>query len=149
MVNATQRDHVLGHIRDAIDGGAKVAWRGEDLGGNYVAPVVLTQVGPEMRVATEETFGPVACLIAVSDEDDAIAKANDTPFGLGAVVFGEPERARRVARRLRAGMIGVNQGLSSAGDTPWVGAGESGYGFHSGRDGHRQFAQTRVINEPR
>lgn len=149
MVDGAQRDHVVGQVREAIDAGAHVAWRGEEQGGNFVAPVILTGVTPDMRIAVDETFGPVACIIAVEDEDDAIAKANDTPFGLGAAVFGEPERARRVARRLSAGMIGVNQGLSSAGDTPWVGAGESGYGFHSGRDGHRQFTQTRVINEPK
>jgi succinate-semialdehyde dehydrogenase/glutarate-semialdehyde dehydrogenase len=149
MVDGAQRDHVVGQVRDASEAGAHVAWRGEEQGGNFVAPVILTNVKPDMRIAVDETFGPVACIIPVEDEDDAVAKANDTPFGLGAVVFGESERARKVARRLEAGMIGVNQGLASAGDTPWVGAGQSGYGFHSGRDGHRQFTQTRVINEPK
>lgn len=147
MVDRAQRDHVLSQVDEAIEQGAKVAWRGESPGGNFIAPIILTGVTSDMRIASDETFGPVACFIAVDDEEDAVRKANDTPFGLGAVVFGEPQRAHRVARRLTAGMIGVNQGLASAGSTPWVGARESGYGFHSGRDGHRQFAQTRVVNE--
>jgi len=150
MVNGVQRSHVARQIDAAVAQGAKVAWRGEAPEGDcFIAPAILTGLTPEMEIAREETFGPVACVYDVDGEDEAVELANDTPFALGAVVFGEPERARRVARRLTAGMIGVNQGLSSAGDTPWVGARQSGYGFHSGRDGHRQFAQTRVVSEPR
>ena len=73
--------------------------------------------------------------------------ANDSPYGLGAVVFGENEaRASEVARRLDAGMIGVNRSIGGVGGTPWVGARQSGYGYHRGRDGHRQFAQVRVLS---
>lgn len=147
MVDAGQRDLVVAQVREAVEQGATVAWRGEEKGGCFVAPVILTDVTHDMAIAMEETFGPVVCVIDVDDEDDAVMKANDTPFGLGAIVFGEAERARRVARRLGAGMIGVNQGLESAGSTPWVGANESGYGFHSGVDGHRHFAQVRVLSE--
>lgn len=149
MVSEEQRDHVLAQVREAVADGATIAWRGEAPSDHFIAPIVLTGVTHDMRIAREETFGPVACFIAVTDEEDAIRMANDSPFGLGAVVFGEPERARHVARRLTAGMVGVNQGLSHAPGAPWVGALESGYGFHSGPDGHRQFTQTRVVSEPR
>jgi acyl-CoA reductase-like NAD-dependent aldehyde dehydrogenase len=78
--------------------------------------------------------------------DEAVARANDPRFGLGAVVFGaEGERTEGVARRLTAGMVGVNRSAGGLPGTPWVGARESGYGFHKSKEGHRQFTQTRVL----
>ena len=147
MVSSEQRDHVAAQVEEALEDGARVAWRGECPGGNFFAPVILTEVREEMALVRDETFGPVAAVMRFSEDADAIRRANDTPYGLGAVVFGAPDRAREVARQLTAGMIGVNQGLASAGATPWVGARESGYGFHSGAEGHRQFTQVRVLNE--
>ncbi len=149
MITDAQRDHVLAHIRDAAARGAKVVTGGDSPGGHYVTPTVLTNVTSEMTIGRDETFGPVACVTPVASEDDAVREANDSPFGLGAVVFGgDRERAQRVARRLRAGMIGINRPVSGARGAPWVGARESGYGYHSSRDGHRQFAQPRVISTP-
>ena len=148
MIHERQRAHVLAQVDAAVAAGATVAWDGGGSSGHsFLAPIILTECTHEMAIAHEETFGPVACVYRVEDEAEAIRLANDTRFGLGASVFGSPERARRVARRLTAGMIGVNQGLSSAGATPWVGSAESGYGFHSGPEGHRQFAQVRVVSE--
>ena len=91
----------------------------------------------------EETFGPVVAISRFTTVDDAVRRANNSPYGLGAVVFGKQE-AREVADRLEAGMVGINQGVG-AGDAPWVGAKESGFGFHGTHDGHRQFAQVRVL----
>jgi acyl-CoA reductase-like NAD-dependent aldehyde dehydrogenase len=146
MVNGTQRDHVLAQIDDAIGKGARVLLGGEGHHDNFVTPTVLADVTEEMSIATEETFGPVACVTRVSSVDEAIAKANDTHFGLGAVVFGaDDDHTESVARRLTAGMIGINKHAGGAVGTPWVGARESGYGFHKSRDGHRQFTQTRVV----
>lgn len=147
MVDARQKAHVVSQLDDAVRDGATVAWRGEKNDGNYLAPVVLTGVNHSQRIATEETFGPVACVTPVDSDDEAVRLANDTIYGLGAVVFGERNRAARVARQLKAGMIGVNQGIGSVGSTPWVGARQSGYGFHTGIEGHRQFAQVRVFTE--
>lgn len=148
MVHDRQRRQVQAAVDRAVAQGATVAWRGEAPdGGCFLAPVVLTGCTHAMDIARDETFGPVACVYRAADEDEAVRLANDTRFGLAAVVFGPPERAHAVARRLKAGMIGVNQGLHAAGPSPWVGARESGYGFHSGRDGHRQFAQVRVVHE--
>ena len=78
-------------------------------------------------------------------DEEAIELANDSDYGLGAVVFGG-EDAEQVAARLEAGMIGINQGVGSSGDAPWVGAKQSGFGFHGSPEGHRQFAQVRVVN---
>ncbi len=149
MVNRRQRDHVLAHIQDALAKGARVLAGGEGHHDNYVMPTALTGITEDMAIAREETFGPVACITRVRDEDEAIRKANDTPFALGAAVFGSEERAHRVARRLSAGMVGINRGPGGAKGTPWVGAKESGYGFHKSRDGHRQFTQTRVVTRAR
>lgn len=149
MINAAQRDHVLGQIERALGQGAEVACGGAGHRDLFVTPTVLTGVRHDMDIAHEETFGPVACVIEVADDDRAVELANDTPYGLGAVVFGaDDERTRAVARRLTAGMIGINRGIGGGGKLPWVGARESGYGFHGSADGHRQFTQTRVISEP-
>ncbi len=145
MVSARQRDHVRAQIRDAVEKGARVLAGGDEPRGNFLSPTVLAGVTHEMAIMREETFGPVACVQVVDGEADAVALANDTPYGLGAAVFGPDERAREVARRLTAGMIGVNRSCGGVRGTPWVGARQSGYGYHSSRDGHRQFAQVRVV----
>lgn len=150
MINARQKDHVLRQIRSALDQGARLVAGEQDHPGPYIRPTVLSDVSPDMDIMREETFGPVACIARFQDPDDAVRLANDTPFGLGAVVFGgTSETTERVARRLSAGMVGINKSCGGAGGTPWVGARESGYGFHSSREGHRQFAQVRVVSAPR
>jgi succinate-semialdehyde dehydrogenase/glutarate-semialdehyde dehydrogenase len=145
MVNARQRDHVLAQVEAAVAAGAKVLAGGAHRD-NFVTPTVLTGVADEMDIAREETFGPIACVTRVRSVDEAVERANDTRFGLGAVVFGsDEERTAAVARRLTAGMIGINRSVGGVAGTPWVGARQSGFGFHKSRDGHRQFTQTRVI----
>jgi len=147
MVNAKQRDHVIDQLREAVTGGAKVIVGGVYHGDPFILPTVLADVPDELCVVKDETFGPVVCVNRVSSDDEAVEKANGTPFGLGAVVFGTDQaRAASVARRLTAGMIGINRACGGAQGTPWVGALESGYGFHKGKDGHRQFTQTRVVS---
>ena len=147
MVNARQKAHVLAQIEDAVSHGATVRCGGTaERGGNFVAPTVLTGVTDDMSVARKETFGPWACVTRFADPEEALTRANATRFGLGAVVFGsDPAATQRVARRLQAGMVGINRTPRGVPGTPWVGARESGYGFHKGRDGHRQFTQTRVV----
>ena len=146
MVNARQRSHVLTQLEAAVSEGAEVLAGGSGHHDNFVTPTVLTGVTEEMSIATEETFGPVACVTRVESVDEAVQKANATHFGLGAVVFGEDgERTTQVARQLTAGMIGINKAAGGARGTPWVGARQSGFGFHKSKDGHRQFTQTRVV----
>ena len=93
----------------------------------------------------EETFGPVVSISHYSDLDEAIERANDSDYGLGAVVFAGADAAD-IARRLEAGMAGINGGVGGGGDAPWVGAKQSGFGFHGSAEGHRQFAQVKVIS---
>ena len=150
MVNATQRDHVLAQVEDAVAQGARVLAGGEGHHDNFIMPTVLGGVTEDMAIAREETFGPVACITPVASEEEALERANGTHFGLGAVVFGgDLEHTAQVARRLTAGMIGINRAAGGAEGTPWVGARQSGYGFHKSKDGHRQFTQTRVVTKPR
>jgi len=148
MINQRQRHHVLTHIDDAVQLGAQLVAGGvasED--GAFLSPTVLDGVDHSMLIAREETFGPVAAIIRVHDEDEAIRLANDSQFGLGAIVFSEDtERAEKVARQLKAGMVGINRSVGGAPGTPWVGARQSGYGYHKSTFGHRQFTQVRVLS---
>jgi len=147
MVNQRQREHVIEQVREAVRNGAKVMAGGTGDRDVFVLPTILADVPEGIGVTEEETFGPVVSVTRVASEEEAVERANATPFGLGAVVFGSDEgRAERVARRLNAGMVGINRACGGAPGTPWVGARESGYGFHKGRDGHRQFTQTRVVS---
>ena len=147
MVNSKQRDHVLNQIEDAVSDGAVILLGGNGHQDNFVTPTVLTEVTESMSIARDETFGPVACITRVSSVEEAIRKANSTPFGLGATVFGDDaEETSSVARQLTAGMIGINQGVAPCvRGTPWIGARESGFGFHKSKEGHRQFTQARVV----
>ena len=146
MVNASQRDHVLAQVDAAVEAGATVLLGGEGHRDNFIVPTVLADVTEDMDIASTETFGPVACVTRVASADEAIDRANDTHFGLGAVVFGQDKaNTAAVARRLTAGMIGVNSAPGGAVGTPWVGARQSGFGFHKSPDGHKQFTQTRVL----
>ncbi len=149
MVSARQRDHVLRQIDAAIEQGARVAFGGKGHHDNFVTPTILRDVTHDMEIAVQETFGPVACIIEVDSDEEALRLANDTVFGLGAAVFGPEDAAMAIARKLKAGMIGVNKSCGGAANTPWVGAQESGYGFHSGKEGHRQFTQIRLVSRPR
>ncbi len=146
MISTRQRDHVLGQIDSAIADGATLAFGGEGHHEQFIMPTILRGVTHKMAIATEETFGPVACVIEVDNDAEAVRLANDSPFGLGATVFGPQAAAEAAGRKLKAGMIGINKSCGGAEGTPWVGAQESGYGFHSGKEGHRQFAQIRLVS---
>ena len=150
MVNARQKQHVLRQIESAVAEGARLLFGGTPAAGNFVPPTVLAGVRPDMAIMAEETFGPVASIVAYDEVDQAIRWANESPYALGGAVFGRDiANAESVARRLHSAMVGINQGCGGAKGTPWVGAKQSGYGYHSGRDGHRQFAQVRVISRSR
>jgi len=147
MVNSTQRDLVLNQLEQAIQDGANLRCGGETHD-NFIEPTVLTGCTHDMQIMHDETFGPICCIQRVADADEAIRLANDTPYGLGGAVYGEVENATAVARQMTTGMVGINKACGGAEGTPWVGACQSGYGYHSGRDGHRQFTQVRVVSTP-
>lgn len=148
MVNARQKAHVTAQVRDAVAKGARVVFGNETREGCFVSPTVLDGVTHAMDIMTVETFGPVACVMAVGSADEAVELANDSEYGLGAVVFGGESLARDAARRMTAGMIGVNRGIGGAPGMPWVGARQSGIGYHAGPMGHRQFCQVRCVSTP-
>jgi acyl-CoA reductase-like NAD-dependent aldehyde dehydrogenase len=149
MINGTQASHVRRQVAEAMEAGAQLLGGGQSLSGNFVQPTVLTGLNHTMDIMKTETFGPVACVVRCATEAEAVRLANDSVYGLGAVVFGADEaHAASVARKIRAGMVGVNRGVGGAQGSPWVGAKQSGLGFHGGPHGHRQFTQARIVSTP-
>jgi succinate-semialdehyde dehydrogenase/glutarate-semialdehyde dehydrogenase len=145
IINKKQHAQIVAHIKDAVKKNARLLLGSTDSPEHYIMPTVLADMKPDMRIEHEETFGPVVCIGRFENIEEAIARANDTTYGLGAVVFGGAD-AKQVAARMEAGMIGINQGVGGGGDVPWVGAKQSGFGFHGSPEGHRQFSQVRVIS---
>jgi len=145
IINARQHEAIVDHVRDAEEKGARVLLGGSRQTAPYIQPTVIADMTPEMLMEKQETFGPVVAMSKYSAIEEAIDRANDSIYGLGAVVFGG-EQAGAVADQLEAGMIGVNQGVGGSGNAPWVGAKQSGFGFHGSPEGHRQFAQIRVVS---
>ncbi len=134
--------------QDAIDTGATVLAGGSrpDHQGAFVEATLLTDVTPEMRAYREELFGPAAVVYRVADEDEAIALANDSEFGLSAAVYGsDPERARAVADRLESGMVWINQPSGSSAELPFGGVKRSGYGRELSELGMFEFANRRLV----
>lgn len=145
IINATQHGKIVEQLKDAQQKGATFLLGGIEQPDRYIRPTVITGMTPEMKLETEETFGPVVAITRYSNIDDAIERANASEYGLGAVVFGN-QGANEVADELDAGMVGINQGQGGSGDAPWVGAKQSGLGYHGSVDGHRQFAQVKVVS---
>ncbi|GAB7045374.1 aldehyde dehydrogenase family protein [Catenuloplanes indicus] len=135
------------HIRDALDRGA-VAVVGGPAGDDdrYVQPTILANVPPDTLAATEETFGPVLSVVRVRDTEEAIARVNAGPYGLGSAVFSR-RRGVAIARRLRVGMTSVNDALAFATNTglPFGGRGHSGFGRKHGDEGLREFAYPHAV----
>jgi aldehyde dehydrogenase (NAD+) len=150
VVSCAQYDKIQGMISRALDQGAHLVAGGlgrpEGLSeGYYVRPTVLSDVANDMEIAREEVFGPVVTLIAYDDEDDAVRIANDTPYGLsGAVSSSDIDRARRVARRIRAGMVHIN-GKGIDGKSPFGGYKQSGNGREYGEFGLREFLEVKSV----
>jgi acyl-CoA reductase-like NAD-dependent aldehyde dehydrogenase len=143
MANERQRELVLALLAAARAEGAQFLVEGEARGpGFYLTPSVVVGVTPTMALARQETFGPVVAIQVARDAEEAVARANDTVYGLGASVWGAPgPELEAIADQIQAGMIGVNRGLSTAGGAPWVGWKMSGFGYTRSAAGMRQFLQ--------
>jgi succinate-semialdehyde dehydrogenase/glutarate-semialdehyde dehydrogenase len=136
------------HISDAVAKGARVVVGGgrHALGGRFFEPTVLTDVTPSMVIAREETFGPVAPLFRFRTEEEAIALANDTPFGLAAYFYGrDVGRVWRVAEALESGMVGINTGIISTEVAPFGGVKESGLGREGSKYGIEEFLEIKYL----
>ncbi|MCH2106861.1 MAG: aldehyde dehydrogenase family protein [Planctomycetes bacterium] len=151
LVSEEQRAKVVTQVDAAISDGARLVMGGScpDGPGWYYPATVLADVAADQRITHEETFGPVVSLSTFDgSEEEAVRLANDTPYGLGANVYsGDTERGARVAARMQAGQVGINQYLGGAPGTPWVGARQSGFGFLGGMEGHRQFTWPKSISK--
>lgn len=145
IINSIQHGKIVGHIRDAENKGARILLGGSQQTEPYINPTVIADMSEDMLMENEETFGPVVAISRFTDIEEAVTRANNSTYGLGAVVFGKRE-AESIANRMEAGMVGINQGVGGSGNAPWVGAKQSGFGFHGSPDGHRQFAQVRVVS---
>jgi succinate-semialdehyde dehydrogenase/glutarate-semialdehyde dehydrogenase len=136
------------HVSDAVEKGAKVALGGarHELGGSFYEPTVLTGVTTDMKVTREETFGPVAPLFRFSTEDEAIAMANDTPFGLAAYFYARDlGRVWRVGEGLETGIVGINTGIISTEVAPFGGVKESGVGREGSHYGIDEFLEVKYL----
>ena len=148
LIDMAAVEKVEEHISDAVEKGAQVAAGGarHALGGRFFQPTVLTGVTGEMKIAHEETFGPVAPLFRFSDEAEAVEMANDTPYGLAAYFFSRDiGRCWRVAEALEYGMVGINEGILSTEVAPFGGVKESGIGREGARQGLEEFMETKYM----
>ncbi len=148
LIDEAQRSKVAELVDDAVGKGAKALCGGEriDGPGYFYAPTVLADVPAEASLLREEIFGPVAPVTTFATEDEAIARANDTEYGLVAYVFTrDVERAFRVIERLDTGMVGLNQGLVSNAGAPFGGVKQSGFGREGGPEGIEEYLETKYV----
>ena len=148
MVNEAAQRKIQGLVDDALSRGAKIAAQGPtpDGPGWYFPATVLTDVPEDAELLCTEVFGPVAPILTYRDEDEMLARANDSEHGLASYVYsGSLERALRVADRLEAGMVGLNRGLISDPAAPFGGVKQSGLGREGGREGIDAFLETKYI----
>ncbi|GHH80371.1 succinate-semialdehyde dehydrogenase [Streptomyces sulfonofaciens] len=147
LASVAAADEVAAQVRTAVEQGATLRTGGRRIGpGAYLEATVLTDVTPQMDAYHEEIFGPVALVFRAGTEEEAIDIANDSPFGLGAAVFGtDPERARGVADRIEAGMVYLNRSGGSVADLPFGGIKRSGMGRELGALGIEEFMNKKSI----
>ncbi|CBJ39627.1 succinate-semialdehyde dehydrogenase I, NADP-dependent [Ralstonia solanacearum CMR15] len=151
LIHQRAMDKVRAHVDDAVAGGARVLVGGKPhalsaQGGAFFEPTVIVDARPGMLVAHEETFGPLAALIPFDTEDEAVAAANDTEFGLAAYFYTRDlGRAWRVSEALESGMVGVNTGLISTAEAPFGGVKQSGLGREGSKYGIDEYLEIKYV----
>ena len=148
LINADAIEKVKALLADALVHGAKIETGGmpDANGPLFFTPTIVTGVEPDMAIANEEIFGPVASLIRFDTESEAIAIANSTPYGLAAYLFSQNlSQAWRVAEALEAGMVGVNEGMFSNEVVPFGGVKQSGLGREGAQEGLEEYLETKFI----
>jgi aldehyde dehydrogenase (NAD+) len=152
LISARQLETVLGYIDVGAKEGATLATGGERLtadgldAGFFVAPTIFSDVTPDMRIAREEIFGPVLSVLRYSDTDDAVRIANDTSYGLAGAVWGSPSKAQRVASRLQAGTVWVNDYHLLNPKYPFGGYKQSGVGREHGLLGLLEYTEAKHVH---
>ncbi|WP_200947287.1 NAD-dependent succinate-semialdehyde dehydrogenase [Ramlibacter sp. Leaf400] len=153
MINGRAVEKIDRHVRDAVARGARAVTGGRVLRepevagrGHYFAPTVLVGATPQMELSCEETFGPVVPVFRFDGEDEVVRLANDTPFGLAAYFYSrDAARIWRVADRLEAGIVGINEGALAAEAAPFGGVKESGYGREGSRHGLDDYQHVKYL----
>jgi succinate-semialdehyde dehydrogenase / glutarate-semialdehyde dehydrogenase len=146
LINAAAVKKVEEHIADAVAKGGKIALGGKSMGGNFFEPTIITGVTTQMAVAREETFGPVAPLFKFKTEEEAIAMANDTEFGLACYFYTRDiGRVWRVGEGLDYGMVGINEGLISTAEAPFGGVKQSGVGREGSAHGMEEYLEVKYM----
>jgi succinate-semialdehyde dehydrogenase/glutarate-semialdehyde dehydrogenase len=148
LIDQAGRDKVGELVNDAVDRGAHVVVGGESIDGRgyFYAPTVIRDVPTDARVLREEIFGPVAPIATFDSEQDAVAAANATEYGLVAYVYtSDLRRAFRVVEALETGMVGLNQGMVSNPAAPFGGVKQSGFGREGGREGIEEYLETKYV----
>jgi aldehyde dehydrogenase (NAD+) len=153
LINASQRERVLGYIEKGKAEGARLVTGGGPATqfekGYFVQPTLFADVDNSMTIAREEIFGPVHVLIPHDGDDDAVRIANGSAYGLsGSVDSADLERAKAVARRIRTGTLAVNGGVWFSPDAPFGGYKQSGIGREMGVTGFEEYLETKTIAEP-
>ncbi|SFD90300.1 succinate-semialdehyde dehydrogenase / glutarate-semialdehyde dehydrogenase [Sulfitobacter brevis] len=148
LINPAAGDKVQEHITDALSKGAEIILGNakDNMKGNFLAPTIVTGVTQDMKVATEETFGPLAPLFKFDTEDDVIAMANDTIFGLASYFYAKDlSRVYKVAEALEYGIVGVNTGIISTEVAPFGGVKQSGLGREGSHHGIEDYLEMKYI----
>lgn len=149
LINIQGLEKVEEHVKDALEKGAKLMEGGErhKLGGNFFQPTVIIDATDDMKVAHEETFGPLAACFRFKTEDEVIKRANDTPFGLAAYFYSQNlQRIFRVADAIESGMIGINECAISNEAAPFGGVKESGLGREGSVLGLEEYLQVKTLH---
>jgi succinate-semialdehyde dehydrogenase/glutarate-semialdehyde dehydrogenase len=148
LINAAAVEKVSGHIEDALGKGGRILAEGKGRHDDrFVRPFIIGDATPDMRLATEETFGPIAPLFRFSSEQEAIAMANDTPYGLAAYFYTRNlSRSFRVAEALEAGMVALNTGSIAMEMAPFGGIKQSGLGREGGHQGIEEYLETKAFH---
>ena len=147
LINKEGLEKVQQHLKDAIEGGAKIHTGGHVIKDLFFEPTVLSDVSIQSLIAREETFGPVVSLFRFKNEEEAIKLANDTEFGLAAYFYSQDiHRCWRVAEEIESGMVGINTGMVSTASAPFGGIKQSGIGREGSKHGLDEFMEIKYIN---
>jgi succinate-semialdehyde dehydrogenase/glutarate-semialdehyde dehydrogenase len=148
LIDEKAVDKVDQHVTDAVKKGARVVLGGKRLGGDgyFYSPTVLRDIGSDMLVLREETFGPVAPLMRFSSDEEAIRLANDSEFGLASYFYSrDVKRVWRVAEALESGIVGINEGIISTEVAPFGGVKESGIGREGSKYGLEEYMEIKYL----